>query len=307
MLDTLKAPDQQGVRDILTEGFTKLTAVEMHRVLDNCGYEHQRFVSEKHVAVLTDLMSRGKWQAKSQLDFGVLNGRYILINGYHRGYAQVRSGKSIEWTIALHHVKTEDDLRPLYYAFDTNVRVRGARDILKAYEFSETTGLAADVAAALYTAIPVIASKFDLNPAKKFTLDAKAVDRRLALATEYAKAAARFGACLDGLRVARKKKFLSGAVTAVAVITFRYQSEAAWQFWSAVAQNDGLKRGDPRHALAMDMLSRTGKNGNSAMSFGPSIVAWNAFFEDRKLQLLRVHPETFVAAIAGTPFDGKRN
>lgn len=303
----LEGKAKQESLDFLYEGFVRLSAVEMNRVLQVCQYAHQRPVSELHVTVLTDLMARGQWQPKSQIDFALMNGHFILMNGYHRAFAQVRSGKTIEWSIVVHPCKSDADLRALYYAFDTNIRVRGARDILSAYEFAETAGLTAEVANALYGAVPYIASKFEVNPKKKDNLTTKAVDRRLALANEYAKAAARYAACLEGLGGPRRKRLLNSAVAAVAVITFKYQSESAWQFWLGVAQNDGLKRGDPRHALAMDLLSRNRSGGAGTMhSFGPAMIAWNAFYEDRQLQLIRMMPESFVPRIEGTPFDGKK-
>lgn len=303
MLHKPNVPDQQGVRDFLTEGVTSLTALEMHRVIDNCGYEHQRSVSERHVAVLADLMKRGRWQPKSQIDFAVLDGRYILINGYHRGYAQVRSGKTIPWSIALHPAKNETDLRSLYYAFDTNVRPRGSRDILKAAEFSEIMGVPAEMSDALYRAVPYLASKFATNPKEKNFLVEKQADRRLALASDYAKAAARFYAATEGMPGGRRSKFKSGAIVAVAVATFRYQSETAWEFWTGVAHNDGLKRGDPRLALCNDFMTRKAA-GATVQAFAPSMIAWNAYFNDKPLQLIKVL-DSFVPVIDGTPFDGK--
>jgi hypothetical protein len=303
MLDKLTVPDQQGVRDFLTEGVTRLSPLEMHRVLENCGYEHQRSISERHVAVLADLMRRGHWQPKSQIDFAVLNGRYILINGYHRAFAQVRSGKTIDWTIALHKVKAEADLRSLYHAFDTNIRMRSSRDILKAAEFGDITGVTGEMADSLYRAVPYLASKFATNPKSKNFLVEKQVDRRLEIAAEYAKAANRYAAAIDGMPGARRKKFSGGAVTAVAVATFRYQSAAAWEFWSGVSHNDGLKRGDPRLALCNDFMTRK-VNGGGAITFAPAMIAWNAYFLDKPLHIIKVM-DSFVPEIAGTPFDGK--
>lgn len=306
MLHKPNIPDQQGVRDFLTEGITTLSAVEMNRVIQNCGYEHQRNINERHVAVLADLMKRDRWQSKSQIDFAVLDGRYVLINGYHRAYAQVRSGKRITWNIALHPAKSEADMRSLYYAFDTNVRARNSRDILKAAEFGEVTGVPAEMADSLYRAVPFLASKFIVDSAHANYLVTRQADRRLAVAAEYAKAAARLAAAIDGMPGHRRVKFKSGGVVAVAVATFRYQSETAWTFWSGVAQNDGLKRGDPRLALCNDFMSRKAGGGgqSKAGTFAPSIIAWNAFFNDRPLQLIKVL-DGFVPVIDGTPFDGK--
>ena len=303
MLHKPELSDQQGIRDVITEGTCSLTAVEMNQVLLNCQYEHQRSISERHVAVLADLMKRGRWQPKSQLDFAVLNGQYIMINGYHRAYAQVRSGQKITWSVALHPAKTPGDLRSLYYAFDTNLRPRGARDILKAVEFSDITGVPPEMANSLYRAVPFLASKFLTDPKVKNFLVTKQADRRLAMAGEYAKAASRLAAAIEGMPGARRLKFKNGAVVAVAVATFRYQSETAWSFWTGVAQNDGLKRGDPRLALCNDFMTRK-TNGTRPDAFAPAIIAWNAFFNERPLQLIKVL-DTFQPIIDGTPFDGK--
>lgn len=301
----LQSKDQQTVSDFLEEGFISLSPLQMHRILQECAYEHQRPVSERHMLVLADLMARGRWQSKSQLDFVVLNGRHILINGYHRAYAQVRSGKTIEWSVVFHKAKTEADLRSLYFAFDTNIRTRGSREILRASEFASVHGLPAEMADALYRAVPFIASKFETNPKKKNFVVEKAVDRRLELAAEYAKAAARFAACLEGMSPVRRLKLKGGAVTAVAVITFRYQSDTAWQFWSGVAQNSGLTRGDARQALVTDMMVRKAAGGGaSVMAFAPAMIAWNAFFNDRPLRQIKVL-ESFQPCIDGTPFNGR--
>lgn len=303
MLHKPELSDQQGVRDFLTEGVTSLSPLEMNKVLENCSYEHQRNVVDKHVSVLADLMKRGHWQAKSQIDFAVLNGRYILLNGYHRAYAQVRSGKTIAWSIALHPCKTASELRSLYYAFDTNIRIRGRQDILKAAEFGEVTGLTGEVASSLYGAVPYLASKFIMNKTGRNFLVERQVDRRLEVAQQYATAAQRLRAAIDGMPGGRRLKFKSGAVTAVAVATFRYQSETAWEFWSGVASMDGLKRGDPRLALASDFMTRK-INAVGAETFAPSIIAWNAWFNERELRIIKVL-DSFIPVIDGTPFDGK--
>lgn len=310
MLKVVERPAEgkakQEALDYLYEGFVKLSPLEMNRILNVCAYEHQRAVSERHVAVLADLMARNKWQPKGQIDFAVLDGAFILINGYHRAYAQVRSGKTIEWSVVLHQCKNAAELRSLYFAFDTNIRIRGSSEILRANEFADTHGLPKTMADSLYRAVPFIASRFATNPKDKNFLIEKQIDRRLEVAAEYAKPAARYAAVLEGISGSRKKKFMGGAVTAVAVITFRYQSAQAWEFWSGVvnADNEGILRGDPRRALANDMLSRNASSVPT-LAFAPAILAWNAFFNDRDMKIIKVM-DSFTPAIDGTPFDGKK-
>lgn len=310
MLKVAERPNEgkakQESLDFLYEGFLKLSPLEMHRILQVCAYEHQRTVSDRHVAVLSDLMTRGRWQPKGQIDFAILDGNFILINGYHRAYAQVRSGKTIEWSVVLHPCKSAAELRSLYFAFDTNVRIRGSQEILRANEFAETHGLPKTMADALYRAVPFIASKFATNPKDKNFLVEKQIDRRLEVAAEYAKPAARYAAVLEDVSGARKKKFMGGAFAAVAVITFRYQSTSAWEFWSGVvnADRDGVLRGDPRRALANDMLSRKGSS-STLLAFAPAMLAWNAFYNERDMKIIKVM-DSFAPVIDGTPFDGKR-
>lgn len=307
MLNVVKtnpdSKDQQTVLGFVEEGFVTLSALQMNTVLRECAYEHQRYIKERHVAVLADLMRRGQWHPKNQIDFALLNGRLILVNGYHRGSAQVRSGKTIEWSIAIHRVKTDADLRALYHSFDTNVAIRGAADLLRANDFAGQHGLPQKVAESLYRAIPYIVSRFELNPKHRNFLVEKQIDLRLQVATDYAKAAARYATCLEVLPAVRRTRFLSGAMMAVGVITLRYQSSTAWEFWAGVANNDGLKRGDPRQALLLDMMTRKA-GGNHVYGFAPAIIAWNAFFNDRELRLIKVL-ESFTPVIDGTPFDGK--
>lgn len=305
MLDTLKSKDQQACADFITEGITKLSSLDMNRILQECAYDRQRAISERHIAVLADLMKRDRWQPKGQIDFALLNGRLILVNGYHRAYAQIQSGKTLSWSIAIHPCKAEADVDRLYAAFDTNLRARNGRDILKAAQFGASIDLPAEMAKSLYAAVPFIASKFLLKPKTRNFLVEKQIDRRLDVAMEYGKAAARYAACLGGMPGNRRKKMMGGAITAVAVITFRFQSETAWQFWNGVAQNDGLKRGDPRLALVMDFATRhVSGGGNNVTAYAPSIIAWNAFFNDRDLRIIKLL-DSFSPVIDGTPFDGK--
>lgn len=308
MLSVVERPDagksKQEVLDFLYEGFCKISAVEMNRVLLVCQYEHQRAVNEQHVEVLADLMTRGQWQPKSQIDFAVLDGKYILVNGYHRAYAQVRCGRTVVWSVVFHAVKNEAELRSLYFAFDTNIRIRGSHDILRANEFADTHGVGRTMSEALYRAVPYIAAGFVMSRRGRDVLAERQVDRRLQIAGEYAKAASRYEACLEGLGGPRKKRLMNGAVTAVAVITLRYQSVKAWEFWAGVAANDGLKRGDPRQALINDTMTRSA-TGASVEAYGPSMMAWNAFFNDRELKLIRL-TEGFVPTIDGTPFNGRK-
>jgi hypothetical protein len=150
-----------------------------------------------------------------------------------------------------------------------------------------------------------------LNADKAGDVDAvktlvRAVDRRIAIANEYVDAAQKYEAAITGCTGAFKRKLMNGGVAAVALATFKFQPIAAAEFWSGVALNDGLKKGDPRQTLHMHLYANkiAGAGGlvNRA-AFAPA-TAWNAFFEGRELHIIK-HYEGRKIKIAGTYFDGE--
>jgi hypothetical protein len=106
---------------------------------------------------------------------------------------------------------------------------------------------------------------------------------------------------LQGADVKMRKRLLGGGVTAVALVTLRHQEALARNFWGPIADNDGLRRGDPRATLHADLLgsSRTGDHGALATIFACT-AAWNAYFQRRNLTSIR--PSKHGVRLMGTPF-----
>lgn len=290
----------------IKEGFVEFTGIQANTVLRECPFEGQRKVSKDHVKVLADIMMRGKWESKDKLDFAIVHGQPILINGYHRMHAQVQCGKSVLWTVVIHECESMDQVRALYYRFDTNTRIRTGVQVIDALNFAECTELSKGMADALYRSVPLLANYFSNARKDKDILAARAVDRRIAIANEYVDAAQKYEAAITGCTGAFKRKLMNGGVAAVALATFKFQPIAAAEFWSGVALNDGLKKGDPRQTLHMHLYANkiAGAGGlvNRA-AFAPA-TAWNAFFEGRELHIIK-HYEGRKIKIAGTYFDGE--
>lgn len=309
MLNVLQLPDTAQVSgrvsnplSFVQEGFNALTAVQANQVLLHGTYDGQRRISPAHVEVLADIMKRGGWEPKDKIDFALLDGDLILVNGYHRMSAQVASGKSILWTIVVHQCKTLNEVRALYYKFDTNTKIRGGAQILNGINFAEQTGLARQTAKALYDAMPFIAAGFSTAKRDQDVLTSRVMDRRLAMAAEYVKAAQLYEDCLGRLQPKVGAKFRSGGVTAVALVTLRYQPVRAEEFWSGAASNDGLRKGDPRLALYNDLITRNLNVGVSVQPIFVPAYAWNAWFDGKDIKIIKVYARTR-AFIAGTPFE----
>lgn len=293
----------QGISTFVHEGFLSFTAVQANQVLNQATYDRQRKISADHVAVLADIMKRGQWEPKDKLDFALFKGDLILVNGYHRMTAQVACGKTIEWTVVIHQCRTLEQVRGLYYKFDTNTRTRQGAQILAGIDFAGKYDLPRQAATALFNAVPIIAAKFSKSVKDRDILANRVMDRRLDIASQYADAAKKYNDCLVGLPSTIKSKFLSAGVTAVAVVTIRYQPITAIDFWAGAAANDGLRKGDPRLALYNDMASRQMNAGSAIQSIFSPAHAWNAFFEDRPLKLIKLPGYRTSVSIAGTPFE----
>ena len=297
-----KQVQPQGLEAFVVEGFTSLSPLNANHILREGTYDRQRKVSKEHVEVLADIMRRGCWEPKDKIDFALYDGRLTLVNGYHRMHAQVLSGKTILWTIVVHPCRSLDDVRSLYYKFDTNTRIRGAAQILSGVGFADETGLSKIMSAALYGAVPVIAAGFSKAPRDRDYLTTRGTDRRLMVAREYVPAAKRYEECLGRLPARVGSKFRSAGVTAVALVTLRYQPVKAAEFWKGAAENDGLAKGDPRLALHNDLISRAMNAGQAIQSAFVPAYAWNAWFEDREIKIIKVYSNR-TPTIAGTPFE----
>lgn len=293
----------QGIESFVREGFTIFSAVEANQVLLHAAYDRQRKISEDHVRVLADIMKRNQWEPKDKLDFALLKGELILVNGYHRMSAQVASGKPIEWTVVVHPCRTLDQVRGLYYKFDTNTRIRQGAQVLAGIGFSDKHEISRKMSSALFNAVPIIASNFSKSIKDRDVLANRVMDRRLEIASQYVPAAKVYESCLEGLPVKVKAKFLSAGTTAVAIVTLRYQPLKALEFWQGTASNDGLRKGDPRLALYNDMIARQFNAGSAVQSVFSPAHAWNAFFEDRPLKVIKLVGYRTSVSIAGTPYE----
>lgn len=299
-----------GVLDFIQEGDVVLTAAQAALIAKHCVHQVQidtRPLTHpdaiKHIEVLTALMSSGSWLEKTQLRFGLLNGQLWVLDGNHRAPAQAAYGRPILWNIAIDICKDEDELRRMFNKFNTNTRGRTDAQILNATQFAQNSGITRQVATAVYAAMPAIIAGFNTERAAQNTVKNRVFDDRLTAARSYLEAAKLFDDCLKRGDGKVKRKLLSAGVTAVALVTLKAQPQAASEFWRGVARNDGLKKGDPRHTLVMELLTRSLNTGASHQHITIPAVAWNAWYGRKKLSQIHAS-DSGAVKIDGTPFRG---
>lgn len=304
MNDMSKSPNGQSP-SFIREGFITISALQAKEVLESCTYDRQRKIDALHVATLREIMQRGSWLEKSALDFGRMpDGRLWLANGHHRMTSQYESGRSIMWSIGIHDCATVDDLRSLYYRFDTNIRKRTTQNILQGVDFASTHGLTKTMARALYDAAPIIAAGMVAGN-RQISGDQlvlrRLADERIEFAERFVREARLYEKCIEQAPKEVKRKLLLAGVTAVAMVTLYHVPDLAEEFWSGIAMNDGLKRGDARSTFLRDLTVRNGKVGTVQQMLVSSAKAWNAYHDGRLLKIIKVNSGQ-TTTIAGTPY-----
>jgi len=300
-----------GAVDFIREGDITISAAQAAILTSSCVHPIQKDIrpldhksASEHISVLSALMQTpGAWMDETQIRFGILDGRLWIMDGNHRIRAQAESGADITWNIKVDRYSSESEFRAAFHKFNTNSRTRTQAQILGATGFASDFGITRQTATALFNAMPFIISGFKTGKSHMDVLKSRVVDTRLDMAAKFGKEAASLDACLKGADSRVKRRILNAGVTAVALVTLRHRPDKAIEFWNGVAKNDGLKKGDPRHTLVMDLMTRNMSQGAAHQSIASPAAAWNAWYEGRSLSIIKVLDVDGVR-IAGTPYKG---
>jgi len=284
------------------EGRMIITPALAQVVLDVMNYDRQRPTYAHHVALIADLIFRRKWTAGSQIAFGRLAGRLHLINGQHRMRGVIQANVPIEVQVIIHDVRSEDELAALYYRFDVVSRQRSNREVLNAVGVAEKQGVTHATAEAVYAASAMLANGLSMQ-SYQHNHKHRSVDHRLDLAAEWWPAARVAEAALSKAAPVMRRRILAASVFGPMLATMRYAQTEAMEFWRGVAENDGLRRGDARWLLVNALVEASERGGGSRRT-AQCALAWNAWYETRKLSILKV-PQNYVLRLAGTPYTGK--
>jgi len=283
---------------IITEGVITITPELALRITQQCGYERQRPIRPAHVNVLASQMRRREWTSGTQIHFARLpDGMLVLLNGNHRIHAVVRSDTTVRFQVLVTDAPNMDGLKTLYRRHDRMQAGRTIADALAAEGLVEKHGLQVRMAQAVFKAMPVIHNNFQgARKADPYIL--RSDEHRLRMADDWWATAQLYQDAIVKAPEIIKKHLAGGAVTAVALVTLRYQEAKADAFWRGIANNDGLRDGDPRRAYISHLITPRPRSDKQAAK--AAALAWNAFFRDRPLNTVRV--QAGPTTILGTSF-----
>lgn len=277
------------------------------RILSECFFDGQaKRMKTSRMAILmhVDRLRRGRWLANSQITFCRLpTGDLYLVNGYHRVSAIVEFGKPASFNVQVYDVDDMDGVSSKYALFDApkSSRVRGDGQLMNALGFAERLGCSKDAARALFRASILIRNK--MKPVREgdreSLLEMYNTEDRADFAMTWADECRLADECLHGASRALKDKMLNPSVFSVILCTLRYQRERAISFWTAVAKNDGLRKGTPEHTLVQRLVGERMVGGDMENFIVPAL-AWNAYFRGLPLTMIK-SGVTNDLKILGTP------
>lgn len=265
----------------------KVTPGQAKTWLDFCKYDNQRKLRQYWVDFLADQMTKGKFESSAtqiQFCFCVEDSNTYLVNGQHTLNAIVQSGVILDGLVITRTItNTKKEVDEFYTVIDKQSK-RTIVDAFRALDVENVWGITRECARHISSAAVLIETEFIDNHSRSLH-NAKNSRRRQFSDSEivylgnqwiedYKKFNEAITPCDNDIRV----KLHQTNVLALVLITFRCKPIEAKEFWRQVAQDDGLKVGDPRKTLNKWLMN----HGSRA----------------RKANIEVVHPEAFPRVVA---------
>ena len=280
---------------------TWIEPAQAGEILRKYNYEKQRPLDRAHAEMLGLCMANGQFKKFTNIDFAVLDGEPILVNGQHTCWAIAKGSTAVPLAIQFHRVDDTAQLETLYSQYD-NGRRRTLRDNMGA--IGEELDMKSREFNQLGSAVRFLNHGFRHSNARdtaNMLREAQDAEFIKSLMRNYASEGRMYFDAIGKAPGANSGLFFRHAVVAVGLVTFRFQPIAATEFWSAAALDDGLRVGDPCKSL-INWLRLNSVNRTKELQHRAAIACWNAHFAGRTLN--RIYPATDASLrMAGTPLD----
>lgn len=271
------------------------------RILDEANFEGQRKVNEARVGERINDIEHARWQPRvCAITFAELpDGALRLVNGQHRLHAIARVGAKVDNLVTIISATNDADVRRLYALFDTPESKRSDLEMLDGSGVASALGLKRKTAAALFKALVILRN--DMEPKSGVYLsDAKSRSGRLEDLGDWAAEAKQFERLVEAADSYLQKKLMGQGAMAFCLYILRHRPKDGTAFIGEIANNDGLRKNDPRARLIADFQNRSLGTGSLRQSVQRMAVAWNAFIDGRDLHLIKCIDGAPIV-IRGTP------
>lgn len=249
--------------------------------LENYHFDGQRKIKPAQVKMLASEMRAGRFK-RSEFRMGHVNGQVMLSNGQHRLHAVLESGITIPASVYNFIGDGRADVADDYTYCDIN-SLRTLAERVQSTDLLERTGMTYQNFNALCASLAPIIGGFTpsaygstLQVLRSAAVRQRAIEDYAGVANDYYDVI--FGC--DGYlgRTLRRKPIM-----AVGLITLGARPVKGTEFWKGTAENDGLRKGDPRHTLMRWLLSNDARTTPPMIQSRVVATAWNAFYEERTI------------------------
>lgn len=275
-----------------------VTPEKARHLRDTAHFERQRNINQKNVQRLAHEIREGRLTDGTQIYLCELpNGELRIANGNHTLEAVSLAGKPQLLTMTTKKVRDLVEVGLIYAVFDIQ-KPRTWMDSAKAMGVDQEMPNTQKI----LPAVRLIQSGFAAATARA------SVHETLENVHSYQEEAVRFDELKKGSMSDSARLMTRSGVLSVILETLRYQPSLAYEFWTEVAEDDGLANGNPAKAF-LNWLRRqpsTSGGGSQREHVLAAAQAWNARFKDEERQLIRVAKSNSFYLL-GTPHDGGYN
>jgi hypothetical protein len=297
-LPTTTSANESLYLDHLRARVVRITPERAAAMLATLSFDRQRNIAPKHVEYLLAMMQNGELSDLLIQEAEFPNNRKVLVDGYHRLTALIQYGKPLLAVIVTYHVNDEQELAERYAKIDRPA-TRKPKDMLRAFGIEARAEMSSKVLSAVSAGVALDANDF---PRHSGSIGAKSLIQRTNAVDAWLSEGQAYAACLHGCTNEMSLLLTRAPVVAVALATLRYQTGAAETFWSRIAAEDGLLRDSPEGRLLAWLRANRVTRVGQFMYCRYVAGAWNAYYENRSLKLLKVTDPSAPVTIVGTPY-----
>lgn len=291
-------------------GIIMMTPGLAARILEECNFPKQRALNRVRVKERSHAIQNGYWMPGHAITFAELpDGTLWLVDGQHRMTAISEHDDPVPVTVRIVAVENETEAGAFYAGFDMRKSVRTSTQIIDAVGVADAIGLPRKMATAVFNAAPILLNNLEPVSGTENTRKFPHLfmqQNRMEVISEWAEEALKYNAIVMKSRAALRSKLYGAGIVAVALYTLRHQPALAAEFWTGVAENDGLRKNDPRQTLITDLLTRNLQTGNVRQRVQQPVLAWNAWCQKRDLKIIKCIVDAPII-VYGTPLNGRKD
>ena len=274
-----------------SDGVVQMAPGIAKRILEEINFPGQRNIDTSRVYGHRHCIITGDWLEGHAITLALLpTGKLWNVDGQHRLTAISQHDSAVPVTVRIVDMESEKEARHFYAGFDQRKSVRTSRQILDGLGIADEVKLSRNMTAVLFNAAPLLMNQLEPLSGSvniRNNPDMFLQHNKLKIIQLWAQEALEFEQICKASKKGLLAKLRGSGVMAVALYTLRHQPARAREFWSGVAENDGLLKNDPRGTLINDMLTRNMRDGSIRQKVQQPSLAWNAFCEGRDLKIIK--------------------